>query len=48
MPVMFQVPSLRIQVRDRLSEDKSKQIRLEQLLELGETRLHSMAILEQE
>ena len=48
MPVEFQVPSLRIQVRDRLSEDKSEQIRLQQLLELGETRLRSMAILEQE
>ena len=48
MPVEFQVPSLRIQVRDRLLEDKSEQIRLQQLLELGETRLRSMAILEQE
>ena len=36
MPIEFQVPSLRIQVRDRLSEGKSEQIRLQQLLELGE------------
>ena len=46
MPVMFQVPSLRIQVWDRLPEDKSEQIRLQQLLELGETRLRNIAILE--
>ena len=48
MPVEFQVPSLRIQVRDRLSEDKFEQIWLQQLLELGKARVHSMAILEQE
>ena len=48
MPIEFQEPSLRIQVRDRLSEDKSEQIRLQQLLELGEARVHSMVILDQE
>ena len=48
MPVEFQVTSLRIQIRERLPEEQSEQARLQQLLELGETRVHSMAILEQE
>ena len=48
MPIEFQVPRLRIQVRERLSEGQSEQIRLQQLLELGETRVQSMAILEHE
>ena len=48
MPVKFQVPSLSIHVWDRLSEDKFEQIRLQQLLKLGETRVRRMAILEQE
>ena len=48
MPVEFQIPNLRIQVRHRLSEAKSEQVRREQLLELGEKHVYSMAILEQE
>ena len=48
MPVEFQVPSLRIQIQDRLVEGQSEQLRLQQLLELGEARVRSMAILEQE
>ena len=48
MPVEFQVPSLRIQVRERLPKGKSKQIQLQHLLELGKNRVRSMAILEQE
>ena len=48
MPVEFQVPSLRIQIREWLPEAQSEQLRLQQLLELGEIRVRSMAILEQE
>ena len=48
MPVEFQVPSLRIQIRERLPEEQSEQLRLQQLLELGEIRVRSMAILEKE
>ena len=47
MPIEFQVPSLRVQVKERLPEFKSEQYRLEQLLELGEHRVASMAQLEQ-
>ena len=47
MPVEFQVPSLRVQVKARLHEAQSEQYRLEQLLELGEDRIESMAQLEQ-
>ena len=48
MPVEFQVPSLRIQIRERLPEKQSEHARLQQLLELGEIRVHSMTILERE
>ena len=48
MPVEFQVPSLRIQIRERLPEEQSEHARLQQLLESGEIRVRSMAILEQE
>ena len=48
MQVEFEIPSLRIQVRDRLSEAKSEQVRLQHLLKLGEKRVHSMVVLEQE
>ena len=48
MPVEFQIPSLRIQVRERMSEEESQQLRLQQLLALGETRVNSMAALELE
>ena len=47
MPIEFQVPSLRVQVKARLPEAQSEQYRLEQLLELGEDRITSMAQLEQ-
>mgnify|MGYP000456311375 CR=1 FL=1 len=43
MPIEFLIPSLRVQVKERLLE----QYRLEQLLELGEHRVASMAELEQ-
>ena len=48
MPVEFQVPSLRTQIRERLPEEQSERVRLQQLLELGETQVHSMTILERE
>ena len=47
MPIEFQVQSLRVQVKERLPESQSEQYRLEQLLELGEHRVASMAQLEQ-
>ena len=46
MPIVFQVPSVRVQLVERLSESDSKQQRLEQLLELGEERIASFAHLE--
>ena len=48
MPIEFQVLSLRIQIQERLPEEYSEQIRLQQLLELGEKWVRSMAVLEQE
>ena len=48
MSMEFQVPGLRIHVLERLSERQSEKIRLEQLLQLGEARVHIMAILEHE
>ena len=48
MPVEFQIPSLHIQVKERMPEETSEQIRLQQLLALGEMRVRSLAILEQE
>ena len=48
MPIEFHVSSLRIQVRERLSEGQSEQIQLQQLLDLGETWVRSMAIVEHE
>ena len=47
MPIEFQVPSLRVQVKERLPEAQSEQYRLEQLLELGEHRVANMAQHEQ-
>ena len=41
MPIEFQIPNLCIQVREWLSEGQSEQIRLQQLLELGEARVHN-------
>ena len=46
MPLEFQIPSLRIQVKERMTEEDSEQIHLQQLLALGETRVHSLAVLE--
>mgnify|MGYP000568372907 CR=1 FL=1 len=37
-----------MQVREYLSDNDSKRDQLQQLLELGESRLHNMSILEQE
>ena len=47
MPIELQVPSLRVQVKARLPEAQSEQYRLEQILELGDDRIVSMAQLEQ-
>ena len=46
MPVEFLIPSLRIQVKERMTEETSEKIRLQQLLTLSETRVQSLAILE--
>jgi hypothetical protein len=48
MPVEFQIPSLRIQVKERLGEKESERIRLETLLELEENRIASLLQLELE
>ena len=48
MPVEFQIPSLRIQVKERLSEKESEQIQLATLLELEENRIASLLQLELE
>ena len=48
MPIEFQEPSLHVQVTKRLSESESEQKWLEQLLELGEDRITSLAQLEHE
>ena len=48
MPVEFQVPSLRIQIRERLNEKESEAIRLKALCELKEHRLSSVMHLELE
>ena len=48
MPVEFQIPSLRIQVKERLSEKESERIRLTTLLELEENRIASLLQLELE
>ena len=46
MPIEFQISSLRIQVKERMLEGGSKQVRLQQLLALGEARVNSLATLE--
>ena len=46
MPVEFQIPSLRILVKERMPEETSEQIRLQQLLALGKPRVRSLVILE--
>ena len=47
IPIEFQVPSLRVQAKERLLESQSEKYRLEQLRKLGEHRVASMAELEQ-
>ena len=42
MPVEFQIPSIRIQVKERLSEKESDKIRLATLCELEENRIASL------
>ena len=42
MPMEFQIPSLQIQVRERLSEKESEKIRLATLCELEEHRIASV------
>ena len=46
MPIEIQVPSLRVQIAERLPESESKHQCLVQLLELGEQRIASLAQLE--
>ena len=46
MPVEFQISSLGIQVNDRMREGASEQVCLQQLLTLGETHVHSLAVFE--
>ena len=48
MPIDFQIPSLRIEVRERLSEKESESIWLETLCELEEHRIASLLKLELE
>ena len=48
MPIEFQVPSLRIQVRERLNKKESEAIQLATLCELEEHRLASIMRLELE
>ena len=48
MPMEFQIPSLRIQVRERLSEKELEKIRLETLCELEEHQIASLLQLELE
>ena len=48
MPVEFQIPSLWIQVKERLSEKESEKIRLATLCELEENRIASLLQLELE
>ena len=46
MPIEFQIASLHIQVMERMPEEASKRIHLQQLLDLGETQIRSLVILE--
>ena len=46
MQVEFRILSLRIQVKEQMTEEAFERIRLQQLLPLGETRVHSLAVLE--
>ena len=48
MPVEFQIPSLRIQVKEHLSEKESEGIRLATLCELEENRIANLLQLELE
>ena len=42
MPIEFQIPSLRIQVKERLSEKESEKIRLATLYELEENQIATL------
>ena len=46
MPVEFQIPSLCIQLKEWMTEEASENVRLQQLLTVGETRVHSLTVLE--
>ena len=48
MPIEFQIPSLRIQVKERMSEKVSERIRLATLCELEEHWISSLLQLELE
>ena len=48
MPIEFQIPSLRIQVKERISEKESEKLRLETLCTLEEHRIESLLQLELE
>ena len=48
MPIEFEVPSLRIQVQERLPEDELRITRAEQLLRLDKEKFHSERRLERE
>ena len=48
MPMEFQIPSLRIQVRERLSEKELEKVRLLTLCELEEHQIVSVLQLELE
>ena len=48
MSIEFQIPSLRIQVKERLSEKESERIRLETLCTLEEHRIASLLQLQLE
>ena len=48
MPIEFQVPSLPMHVRERLSEKESEKIRLAALCELEEQRIASIMQMELE
>ena len=47
MPIAFQIPILRVQLKERLPDSQSEQYRLEQLLELEDNRVANMPQLEQ-
>ena len=48
MPIEFEVPTLRIQVQERLPEHASRLLHVEQLLTLDKERLESESRLERD